>query len=400
MPTCPPPPRRSPGSPPVSSLTRPRALVTGGAGLIGSHLVDQLVAAGWAVRILDNLEPQTHGAGRPDWIHPATEFRLGDVRDAGDWDVTLEDVDVVFHLAAYGGFMPEIAHFVETNSLGTARLFEAVRRLRGGRLRKVVLASSQVVYEEGCVRCPSHGLRFPRRRAAGDLAAGRFEVPCPACGGPAEAAPIPELAPLGPGTVYAVTKVDQERLGLILGAQLGLPVVALRYACTYGPRQSLHNPYTGVITIFCTRLLNGLPPVVYEDGRQTRDLCYVDDAARATLLAATTAALDGRAVNVGTGRATAIADLARLLASELGRPDLEPLLPGEFRPGEMRALTPDLTLLRAAGFEPRVPLEEGIARHLAWLRRTGAIGELFSAARERLAAHGIVRSPAGAAAVR
>ncbi|MGH7919591.1 MAG: NAD-dependent epimerase/dehydratase family protein [Candidatus Dormibacteraceae bacterium] len=381
-------------------MARGRALVTGGAGLIGSHLVDQLVDHGWTVRILDSLEPQTHGAGRPTWINPAAEFRLGDVRCEPDLCAALQDVDVVFHLAAYGGYMPEIARYLETNSLGTARLFEEIRRIRGkSRLRKVVIASSQAVYEEGCVTCPTHGLQFPPRRTTEAMSEGRFEIPCPVCGGPAAAAPTPETAPAAAGTVYGLTKVDQERLGLIMGVQLGLPVVALRYACTYGPRQSLFNPYTGVITIFCTRLLNGLAPVLYEDGRQTRDLCFVEDTARATRFAAETEALDGRAVNVGSGRATAISDLARLLADRLGVPGLVPELAGEFRPGEMRALTADVTAIAAAGFEPRVPLEEGIDRHLRWLRRAGRLEERFSGARGRLARQGIVQAigaPAGA----
>ncbi|HEX4211937.1 MAG TPA: NAD-dependent epimerase/dehydratase family protein [Candidatus Dormibacteraeota bacterium] len=366
-----------------------RALVTGGAGLIGSHLVDLLVAEGWGVRVLDNLEPQTHGRGRPPWINPEAEFRCGDVRSEADMAQALDGVEVVFHLAAYGGYMPEIAHYVEVNSLGTARLLELMRAHRGT-VRKLVIASSQAVYREGAVRCPEHGLQFPPLRDSADLAAGRFEVPCPVCGGGAEPAPTPEAAPISGGTVYALTKVDQERLALIVGAQMGLPVVALRYACTYGPRQSLYNPYTGVISIFCTRLLNGLAPVVYEDGRQTRDLCYVEDIARANLWAAETDRLDGRAVNVGSGRATSIADLAEVLADALGvRIPAE--VSGQFRPGEMRALTPDLSLARSAGFEPRVSLEEGIARHLDWLRREGPIEERFGSAHRLLTEHRIVQ---------
>lgn len=192
------------------------------------------------------------------------------------------------------------------------------------------------------------------------------------------------------GTVYALTKVDQERLALIVGAQMGLPVVALRYACTYGPRQSLFNPYTGVISIFCSRLVNGLAPVVYEDGRQTRDLCSVEDTARANLLAAETDRLDGLAVNVGSGRPTAIGDLAGMLGDALGT-RIPAEVSGQFRPGEMRALTPALTLARSAGFEPRVSLEDGIARHLDWLRREGPIEERFGSAHRLLTEQRIVQ---------
>jgi dTDP-L-rhamnose 4-epimerase len=364
------------------------ALVTGGAGLIGSHLVDLLVASGWRTRILDNLEPQTHGAGRPPWINPEADFCEGDVRRPEDLVAALDGVDVVFHLAAYGGYMPEIAKFVEVNSLGTARLLEVIRD-RALPVRKLVIASSQAIYVEGAVRCREHGLRFPPRRRMGDLSAGRFDVRCPVCDGTAAPAPTPEEAPTGGETVYAITKVDQERLALAWGGQLGVPVVALRYACTYGPRQSPWNPYTGVIAIFCSRLLAGLPPMVYEDGRQTRDLCFVEDIARANLLAAESDRLDGRAVNVGTGRPTAIGDLARLLADALGTP-IEPEIHGRFRPGEMRALTPDVSLIASAGFEPRISVEDGIARYLEWLRAQGPIEELFAHAERRLDSSGIV----------
>lgn len=372
-----------------------RALVTGGAGLIGSHLVDELVAAGWTVRVLDSLEPQTHGAGPPPWLNPSAEWRCGDVRSAEDLAPALSSVDVVFHLAAYGGYMPEVAKYVDVNAGGTARLFEVVRDHRLP-VRKVVVASTQAVYVEGAVRCPDHGIVFPPRRRTSDLAEGRFDVPCPTCLGPAEPAPTPEHAPSGGETPYAISKAAAERLALTCGEQLGLPVVALRYACTYGPRQSLWNPYTGVISIFCSRLVNGLPPVVYEDGHQTRDLCFVEDVARASVFAAETDRLDGLAVNVGTGRPVAVVDLARTLATALGV-SIEPLVQGEFRPGEMRALTPDIRRLREAGFEPRISLEAGIERYLAWLGTLGPIAERFSTAERRLRERRVVqpvRSPA------
>jgi dTDP-L-rhamnose 4-epimerase len=363
-------------------LPRRLALVTGGAGLIGSHLVDLLLAGGWSVRILDNLEPQTHGRGKPPWVNGATDFVLGDVRDPATLETSLEGVDTVFHLAAFGGYMPEIAKFVEVNSLGTARLLEAIRD-HNRPVRKLVVASSQAVYVEGAVKCPSHGVLNPERRTEAAMAAGRFEVPCPACGGPTEPAPTPESAPTGGETVYAITKADQERLTLGWSRQTGIPAVALRFACTYGPRQSVFNPYTGVIAVFCTRLMNGLAPLLYEDGEQTRDLCYVGDIARACLLAAESDRLDGLAVNVGTGNPTSVRRLAESLANLLGE-QIEPEIPGAFRPGEMRALTPDISLMAAAGFQPTVTLEEGLARYVEWLREQGTVAELFGESLERL----------------
>jgi dTDP-L-rhamnose 4-epimerase len=373
-------------------LPRRLALVTGGAGLIGSHLVDLLVAEGWNVRILDNLEPQTHGRGKPPWVNGAAEFLLGDVRDPAALALAIDGVDTVFHLAAYGGYMPEIAKFVDVNSLGTARLLETIRD-RAQPLRKLVVASSQAVYIEGAVKCPVHGVRHPPRRTEAAMAAGRFEVPCPVCGGPTDSVPTSESAPTGGETVYALTKVDQERLVLNWSRQVGVPAVALRFACTYGPRQSLFNPYTGVIAVFCTRLANGLAPVLYEDGEQTRDLCYVGDIAQACLLAAESDRLDGLAVNIGTGRPTSVRRLAETLADLLDAPAaLE--IPGAFRPGEMRALTPDISLAGAAGFQPTVSLDYGLARYVEWLRKQGPVEERFGESLERLRRQQLVHAVA------
>ena len=369
-----------------------RALVTGGAGLIGSHLTDRLLTEGWAVRILDNLEPQTHGSGIPAWINPGAEFVLGDVRDPVTLAAALAGVDTVFHLAVYGGYMPEIARFVDVNSLGTARLLETIRDRRPA-VRKLVVASSQAVYVEGAVACPTLGLRFPPRRRDADLAAGRFDVPCPLCGGATRSAPTPEHAPTGGETVYALTKSDQERLTLAWSRQTGIPAVALRFACTYGPRQSVFNPYTGVIAVFCTRLLNGLPPILYEDGEQTRDLCHVSDIAGACLLAAESEKLDGQAVNVGSGRPTSVRRLAEMLAELLGV-RRSPQVPGSYRPGEMRALTPDTSLAESAGFRAAVPLAEGLATYVRWLATQGPVAESFGESLARLRRHRVVHEVA------
>src|SRR5947207_9133312 len=278
------------------------ALVTGGAGLIGSHLVDFLVAEGWRVRALDNLEPQTHRRGKPAWINPKAEFIEGDMRNRDAITASLYGIDVVFHQAAYGGYMPEIAKFVHVNSLGTAQMLEVIRE-KNLPIKKIVVASSQAVYSEGAGNCPKHGLVFPNVRPVEQLKRGDWSVRCPMCNEPTTSLPTPEEAPVGGETVYGLTKIDQEKLVLLWGKQVGIPTLALRYSCTYGPRQSIFNPYTGVIAIFCTRLLNNLAPMFYEDGEQTRDLSFVEDIARANLLAAKTDALDGLPVHVGSIKA-------------------------------------------------------------------------------------------------
>jgi dTDP-L-rhamnose 4-epimerase len=370
-----------------------RALVTGGAGLIGSTLVDLLVREGWTVRILDNLEPQTHKFGKPAWVNPAAEFVQGNVQDYDTMLAALEGIDVVFHEAAYGGYMPEMAKYVLVNSFGTAQMLEIIRDHKLP-VRKVVVASSQAVYSEGAAECAEHGHVVPLLRPAEQLRAGDFTVHCPVCAKPTQSIPTPEATPGGGETVYALTKVDQERLVLLWGKQTGIPTVALRYSCTYGPRQSLFNPYTGVIAIFCTRLLNGLPPVMYEDGGQTRDLCFVEDIARANLLVATTDKLDGLPVNVGSGRATSVKDLAGIIAEKLSVA-IAPIARGEFRPGEIRSLISDISRIRTIGYEPQTTLEEGIGRYIEWIKTQGSVEDYFSKAEAGLRAKGIVQSVEG-----
>ncbi len=372
-----------------------RALVTGGAGLIGSHLSDLLLHEGYKVRILDNLEPQTHRNGKPSWVPPGAEFVNADIRDRAATRAALEGVDVVFHQAAYGGYMPQMGKYVHVNSFGTAQMLEIIRD-ENLPVKKVVVASSQAVYREGAATCEEHGLVFPETRPVEQLASGDYAVHCPFCGAVTTPTSTPEEAPIGGETVYAITKVDQERLVLTWGKQTGIPAVALRYSCTYGPRQSVFNPYTGVIAIFATRLLNGQPPVLYEDGEQTRDLCFVGDVAHANLLAATTDKLDGLPVNVGSGQATTIRQVAAMVSGALDM-RIEPVARGEFRPGEMRHLTSDISRARSAGYEPTVDLATGIEQYLEWIRTQDDVRDYFAAAeralREKQVVHQVAKPP-------
>ncbi|HEV2805886.1 MAG TPA: SDR family NAD(P)-dependent oxidoreductase [Chthoniobacterales bacterium] len=365
-----------------------RALVTGGAGLIGSHVADLLQREGWRVRILDNLEPQTHRRGKPAWISDAAEFIEGDVTDRETIAAALRDIDVVFHQAAYGGYMPEIAKYVYVNSFGTAQMLELIRE-KNLPIRKVVVASSQAVYSEGAANCPTHGLVFPDVRPITQLQRGDWAVHCPLCDAVTTPAPTPERAPVGGETVYGLTKVDQEKLVLLWGKQIGIPTVALRYSCTYGPRQSIFNPYTGVIAIFCTRLLNNLPPVLFEDGEQTRDFSFVEDIARANLLAAESDQLDGLPVNVGSGAGVSIRKIAEQISDALDI-HIAPEVNGEFRPGEMRHLTSGTERIRAAGYAPQVDLATGIRRYLDWIRQQSDVRDYFSEAADILRSKGIV----------
>ena len=377
------------------SKHRKRALVTGGAGLIGSHLADLLIEEGWRVRVLDNIEPNTHKRGKPAWINKQADFKQGDLRDRETITQALRDIDVVFHQAAYGGYMPEIAKYVHVNSLGTAQMLEVIRE-KNLPIKKVIVASSQAVYSEGAGSCPKHGLVFPNVRPVEQLKRGDWSVRCPICNEPTTSVPTPENAPVGGETVYGLTKVDQEKLVLLCGKQMGIPTVALRYSCTYGPRQSIFNPYTGVIAIFCTRLLNDLPPVLYEDGEQTRDFSFVEDIARANLLAANTDTLDGLPVNVGSGKGVSVREIAERIGDALGI-KIEPEINGEFRPGEMRHLTSATDRVCAIGYEPKVDLEQGIGRYLDWIRSQSDVRDYFSGAAEILRCKGIVHRVATSA---
>jgi dTDP-L-rhamnose 4-epimerase len=365
-----------------------RALVTGGAGLIGSHVADLLRREGWSIRVLDNLEPQTHRKGKPSWIKDDAEFIEGDIVDRETITSALRDIDVVFHQAAYGGYMPEIAKYVRVNSFGTAQMLEIIRE-QNLPIKKIVVASSQAVYSEGAATCPDHGLVFPDVRPVEQLQLGDWSVHCPICQAVTTSAPTPERAPVGGETVYGLTKVDQEKLVLLWGKQIGIPTVALRYSCTYGPRQSIFNPYTGVIAIFCTRLLNDLPPVLYEDGEQTRDFSFVEDIARANLLAAESDKLDGLPVNVGSGEGVSIRQVAEQISDALDI-HIAPEVNGEFRPGEMRHLTSGTDRLRAAGYAPQVDLATGIRRYLDWIRQQADVRDYFIEAANILRSKGIV----------
>jgi dTDP-L-rhamnose 4-epimerase len=363
-------------------------LVTGGAGLIGSHIVDQALAAGHAVRILDNLDPQTHPSGRPNWIPADAEFVQGDVRDYDIVARCLRDVDEVYHQAAFGGFTAEISTYYDANATGTARIFEAIAR-EGLEIRKLVAASSQAIYGEGLYRCGRHGEVQPGMRTLEQFRSRRWEPVCPHCGGHLEPLLTHEDVGWKGETPYAVSKLAEERTVIGMGRQLGIPTVALRYAVTFGPRQSVFNPYTGIVSIFSTLLLNGIAPTVYEDGRQTRDYIYVEDIAAANVLAMEDERADGRVFNVGRGEPVDVVMLATALARAYG---LEPAydLTGDFRPGDVRHLVHDASRIEALGWRPRYTLAEGLARVVEWITSLGQLREYFSEALDSLRNQGVV----------
>lgn len=358
-------------------------LVTGGAGFIGSHLVDALIERGHRVRVLDALVSQVHGDGKPGYLNPEAEFVLGDVCDTEVVERALEGIDIVYHKAAevgVGQSMYEMERYVRANDLGTSVLLEAI--VKHGGIRKLIVASSMSIYGEGAYSCTNCGLVHPKLRAVEQLLARRWEIECPLCGRALSPIPTNEDKPLFPSSVYAITKQNQEQFCLVVGRAYNIPTVALRYFNVYGTRQALSNPYTGVCAIFSSRLLNNQPPMIFEDGEQARDFVHVRDIVQANLLALDTDRADYQALNIGTGQSITIREIARLLASGLGK-DIEPEIVGKYREGDIRHCVADILRARELlGYEPQISLKQGMPELLDWVRQQHAADQVAQATAE------------------
>jgi dTDP-L-rhamnose 4-epimerase len=368
-----------------------RTLVTGGAGFIGSHLVGRLLEQGEEVVILDSLEEQVHGLETPALPEHA-RLLVGDVGDPEIADRALEGVDRVVHLAAVVGVgqsMYEIDRYVRMNTMATATFLERVVTHRDN-IAKLVVASSMSIYGEGEYVCEEHGRVVVGPRPEEQLAARRWECVCPACGRDVRPIGTSEAKPLIPTSVYAVSKRDHEELCLVVGAAYGVPTVALRFFNVYGPGQSLSNPYTGVAAIFASRLLNGNAPVIFEDGRQSRDFIHVSDIVEGILLALDAPDAEGARINLGTGRPSTVDEVAAALARGLGV-QVEPTRPGQYRAGDIRHCFADTTRANELlGFETSVTLEDGMAAIVEWLREQSA-NDLVDQATSELQARGLAR---------
>lgn len=366
-------------------------LVTGGAGFIGSHLCDQLLADGHRVRVLDNLSPQVHGdaAGRPDYLDGDVELIAGDVRDASAVRRALDGVDAVYHFAAavgVGQSMYRIQDYTSVNDLGTAVLLE---RLSEKPVERLIVASSMSIYGEGLYRRPDGSRGEPVPRTAEQLKRGDWD-PRAADGAPLTPVPTPEDKQPDLLSVYALNKYVQERACLIVAKAYGMQACALRFFNVFGSRQALSNPYTGVLAIFAARLANGNQPMIFEDGRQMRDFVHVHDVARAPRLALTAAAADGQVVNIGSGRAVTILEVADALARAMGRNRLAPSVTGRYRTGDVRHCFADVAgAARVLGYEAQVSMQDGLTEMLAWLDGQPAVDRVEGATRE-LAARGLV----------
>jgi dTDP-L-rhamnose 4-epimerase len=368
-----------------------KTLVTGGAGFIGSHVVRELVSRGEEVVVLDSLEEQVHGDSAPD-LPASVELIIADVGDRAAADRALAGVDRVIHLAAavgVGQSMYEIARYTERNTMQTAIFMERLVAQRPLPTRLVV-ASSMSIYGEGEYECPEHGRMAPPPRPEEQLLARQWELTCPHCDGELRPVGTRETKSLIPTSIYAITKRDHEELCLVTGAAYGIPAVALRFFNVYGPGQALSNPYTGVAAIFASRLLNGRPPIIFEDGEQSRDFIHVSDIVRAIMLALESDRATGHAINLGTGRPSTVLQIAQALSAGL-EAEVEPIRNGQYRAGDIRHCVADVQRARELlDFEAATTLEEGMRALLEWLADQEAVDRVDDATRE-LAARGLAR---------
>lgn len=360
-------------------------LITGGAGFIGSHIADELLNAGYRVRVLDNLEPQVHGPQRrrPEYLNGEVELQVGDVRDPDAVAAALRGVQAVFHFAArvgVGQSMYEVRSYVDANVVGTAVLLEQLMRRP---VQRLVVASSMSVYGEGLYRDPDGRLVEDAQRSLAQLRAGRWEV-FDEHGRTLEPVPTPEWKRPNLASIYALSKMDQERMCLLFGQAYNIPAVALRFFNTYGERQALSNPYTGVLAIFGSRLLHRRPPLIFEDGQQRRDFVHVKDVARACRLALERPEAAGGAFNVGSGQSISIGELARETARAMGVA-IAAEITGEYRTGDIRHCYADLDRARKTlGFAPQMPLQRGLEELGEWLSRQRSVDRVDQARGELL----------------
>jgi dTDP-L-rhamnose 4-epimerase len=368
-----------------------KTLVTGGAGFIGTHVVRELVARGDDVVVLDSLQEQVHADAATD-LPDAVELIVGDVGDVALADRALAGVDRVVHLAAavgVGQSMYEIARYTELNTMATARFLERLVAARPLPARLVV-ASSMSIYGEGQYRCQVHGHQSPAPRAEEQLLAREWELFCPGCGERLEPVATSETKPLQPTSIYAINKRDHEEMSLVTGAAYGIPTVALRFFNVYGEGQALSNPYTGVAAIFASRLLNEKAPLVFEDGKQSRDFTHVSDIVAGIMAALESDKAPGHAINLGTGRSTSVARVAEVLGEGIGV-DVEPEFNERYRAGDIRHCYADISRAEELlGYAPKVTFELGMAALVAWLEDQHAVDRVDDAAGE-LAERGLTR---------
>lgn len=356
-------------------MSSSKILVTGGAGFIGSHLVLELLSRGYDVTVLDNLSPLVHGKpdNSPSYLSIKNKVRFikGDIRNRKAWHSVLKNQNIIVHLAAETGTghsMYNIERYVDVNVRGTSLLLDILANGKN-KVRKIIVASSRAIYGEGKYRCQEDGIVYPLQRKESDMAKRVFEVKCPICDGEVELLPTDEESQLHPTSFYGVTKRSQEEMVMMVGKVLSIPVVALRYQNVYGPGQSLLNPYTGILSVFTTRIKNGHHIDIYEDGKESRDFVYVDDVVDATIRGIENDAANDKTFNVGSGVATSVLEVAMTL-KKIFKSSVNVKISGSFRIGDIRHNVADLTRIRSLlAYEPRYNFTNGIKHFADWVHK-------------------------------
>ena len=349
-------------------------LISGGAGFIGSNLTKKLVSKGYNITILDNLSKQIHGKDQKSELYNSIKeistFILGDVCNEEDWKKSLKGQDAVIHLAAETGTgqsMYEISRYNDVNILGTSHLLDFLANNKNS-VKKLIIASSRSIYGEGKYKCENHGVVYPNDRIVSNMMKGKFDLFCDACGSELNLMPTDENSKIHPSSIYGITKQQQEQMTLLMGRSLGIPAVALRYQNVYGPGQSLSNPYTGILSIFSTRMLNGNDIDIYEDGEESRDFVFIDDVVEATILALEKEEANHQIFNVGSGETTSVSQVANSL-KKLYDSNVNISIGGSFRLGDIRHNYADLNKIKnLLGFTAKFDFQTGISRFADWVK--------------------------------
>lgn len=370
-------------------------LLTGGAGFIGSHIAVQLVEKGYSVSVMDNLSPQIHGEDAlfPKELEDKVEFIRGDVRSKEDWKRALEGQEAVIHLAAETGTgqsMYEIHKYTDTNIGGTSHLLDILTNEEHS-IKKVIVASSRAIYGEGKYECRNHGIVYPLARNERDMSNGDFEVKCPICGKSVNLCPTTEDSKIHPTSIYGITKQVQEQMVMVTCKALDIPCVAYRYQNVYGPGQSLANPYTGILSIFSTRIRNNKDINIFEDGKETRDFVYIDDVVDATIAGLEDDKADFQVFNVGSGVTTDVNTVVKMLEQAYGKA-VEKQITGDFRIGDIRHNYADISHIKnQLGYIPKVQFEEGIRRFVNWVLEQEVVEDNYEKSLQEMKEKGLMK---------